>query len=420
MYWPMTEIAGRLQRQLAAARPILTVGWDLLFRRYPEMLYRSALSTNQLPIVLCFHSAQTAPFEDLLLFLRRNGYRTLIADEFRDLMRRGEGADACRAVLLTFDDGMGQVWSVAYPLLKKYGMRATCFLIPGRIGEVPAVDIRPNLEDVWQGRATLAEVATRDLSDRPLATWEEVAIMHGSGVIDFQSHTWDHRLIVTSPRIVDFVSPRALSRFHSFEFSMFRDDEEAGTGGPFERPELGRPIYTAAPRLAAARRFRPDPAVSELCVEHVAKHGGAAFFERAGCRRQLFDLVRNYVRNNPHQGTYESDGARRAALVADLARAKAAIEARLPGQRVRHLAFPWGEGSAAAIDAARQTGHEACFWNKVDGRLVNYVGSDPFRLARIGEDFARSLPGEGRVPLRQVVACKLMNRFRRGSPYLSH
>jgi hypothetical protein len=48
------------------------------------------------------------------------------------------------------------------------------------------------------------------------------------------------------------------------------------------------------------------------------------------------------------------------------------------------------------------------------------VGSDPFRLTRIGEDFARSLPGEGRVPLRQVVLRKVTNRFRRGSPYLSH
>lgn len=408
-----------LARQLAAASQMLTVGTDLLLQRYPAALYRPIALAEELPAVFCFHSAEPEPFEAVLGFLARNGYRTLIADEFCDLMRRGEGVDACRAVLLTFDDGMGQVWSVAYPLLKKYGMRATCFLIPGRIQEFPAGDVYPSLEDVWQGRATLAEVTMRDLSARPLATWEEVAIMHESGVIDFQSHSWDHRLIVTSPRIVDFVSPRALSRFHSFEFSMFRNDE-AGTGGPFERPELGRPIYTAAPRLAVAQRFRPDPAVSELCVEHVAKHGGAAFFERAGWRRRLFDLVRNYVRNNPLQGTYESDEARRAALVADLARAKAAIEARLPGHRVRHLAFPWGEGSAAAIDAARQTGHEACFWNKVDGRLVNHVGSDPFRLTRIGEDFARSLPGEGRVPLRQVVLRKVTNRFRRGSPYLSH
>ena len=33
--------------------------------------------------------------------------------------------------LLTFDDGRASVWSVAYPLLKQYGMRGVCFLIPG-------------------------------------------------------------------------------------------------------------------------------------------------------------------------------------------------------------------------------------------------------------------------------------------------
>jgi peptidoglycan/xylan/chitin deacetylase (PgdA/CDA1 family) len=407
-----------LARPLAAASQMLTVGTDLLLQRYPAALYRPIALAEELPAVFCFHSAEPEAFEAVLGFLARNGYRTLIADEFRDLMRRGEGVDAARAVLLTFDDGMGQLWSVAYPLLKTYGMRATCFLIPGRIPEIPRGDIRPNLEDVWQGRATLAETM-RDFGDRPLATWEEIAIMHESGVIDFQSHSWDHRLVVTSPHIVDFVSPRALSRFHPFEFSMFRDDE-AGPTGPFDRPELGSPIYTTAPRLAAARRFLPDPAIGALCVEHVAKHGGEAFFEHAGWRRQLFNLLHDDGRNNRRHGTYESEDARRAALIADLARAKAAIEAHLPGQGVRHLAFPWGEGSAAAIDAARATGHEACFWNKVDGRLVNRMGSDPFRIARIGEDFARSLPGEGRVPLRQVITRKLRRRLRDWSPYLSH
>ncbi len=411
---PVMEMGRAFQRHVAAARPILTVGVDLVLRRYPAALYRRDGQAGQLPIVFCFHSAQPDSFEDLLRFLKSNGYRTLIADEFCTLMRRGEGAG--RAVLLTFDDGLGQLWSVAYPLLKKYGMRATCFLIPGRVQDFPA---GPNLEDVWQGRAALADVAMRDASERPLATWEEIAIMHASGVIDFQSHSWDHRLIVTSPRILDFVTPHALTRFHPFEFSMFRD-EAAGTAEPFERPALGSPIYTTAPRLSAARRFLPDPALTALCVEHVARHGGAAFFERAGWRRRLTDLVRQYRRAHSQNGSYESDEAQWEAMLADLGKAKAAIEARLSGKHVRHLAFPWGEGSALAIEAARQTGHETCFWTKVDGRLVNHVGGDHFRIARIGEDFVRALPGDGRISLTGVVRHKIGNRLRRGTPYLSH
>jgi Polysaccharide deacetylase len=404
-----------LARQLAAARQIATVGLDLVRRRYPAALYRRPATAEELPTVFCFHSAQPAPFEAVLQFLARNGYRTLTSDEYHARLR-GAGNPAERAVLLTFDDGLGQVWSVAWPLLRKYGMRATCFVIPGRVQEQPAGARHPNLDDVWAGRATLAEVSTRDQSAQPLATWTELAAMHASGVIDIQCHSFDHRLVVTSPRIVDFVSPAALARFHPFEFSMFRDED--GTTGVFERPALGSPIYTSAPRLAEGLRYRPDPALAARCVEHVAAHGGAAFFERPDWRRTLFALTRRHVGGDA--GAYETEDERRAVIALDLQRAKALLEARLPGARIRHLAWPWGEGSAAAIEAARAAGYRGCFWNKVDGRLVNRVGGDPFRLARIGEDFACSLLGAGRVPLRQVMRRKLESRLRQPSPYLSH
>jgi len=406
-----------LARQLAAARQIATVGLDLVRLDYPAALYRRPPAADELPTVFCFHTAQPAPFEAVLQFFARNGYRTLTADQYHALMR-GEGDHAERAVLLTFDDGLGQVWSVAWPLLKKYGMHATCFVIPGRVQKQPAGTCEPTLEDVWAGRATLAEVTTRDQSAQPLATWQELAAMHASGVIDIQCHSFDHRLVVTSPQIVDFVSPRGLARFHPFEFSMFRDD--AAADGVFERPALGTPIYTSAPRLAEGRRYWPDPALAARCVEYVASQGGAAFFARPGWRHPLRALARRHAADAPRAGAYEIEDERRAALFLDLQRAKALLETRLPGAQVRHLAWPWGEGSAAAIEAARAAGYHSCFWSKVDGRLVNRVGGDPFRLARIGEDFACSLPGAGRVPLGRVVRRKLESRLRQASPYLSH
>jgi peptidoglycan/xylan/chitin deacetylase (PgdA/CDA1 family) len=394
-----------LARHLASARQVLTVGTDLVLQRYPRALYRREAPARELPPVFCFHSAAPEPFAAVLGFLARNRYRTLIADELGDLMTGDARDPGARSVLLTFDDGVREVWSIVHPLLKRHGLRATCFVVPGRIEDAAAV--RPTLEDVWQGRASLAEVVTGD--GPPLATWPEIAAMAASGVIDIQCHSFDHRLVFTSPRIMGFVSPQALATFHPFEFAMFEE----------QRPPLGSPIYTSAPRLGAHRAFRPDPKIAAICVAHVEQEGGAAFFARPDWRRRLLARVREQRRSPPAE-SYESEAERRQAIATDLRRARAAIEARLPGHRVRHLAFPWGEGSAAAVDAARESGYEACFWGKVDGRLTNQAGGDPLRIARIGEDFVRSLPGDGRIPLRRVVAGKLERRLRHGAPYLSH
>jgi len=388
-----------LTRPRRTTGQMLTVGADLVRGRYPAPLYGRAAPAGELPPVFCFHGVDSESFEAVLAFLSRNGWRTLTADAYHARLTGAEHAAAGeRTVLLTFDDGLRDLWSVALPLLKEYGMCATAFVIPGRVRErVPAGD----------GAGT-----------GPLATWEELAAMQASGVIDVQCHSWDHRLIWTSPAIVDFVSPQTLAAFQPFEFSMFRADD--APPGTVERPPLGSPIHPTAPRMSAARRYRPDPDLAARCTEHVARHGGPGFFERRDWRRELRALVRAHTRGRPPAGDYETEPERRAAIGRDLERAKAAIEARLAGHRVRHLAWPWGEGSATAVDAARQGGYVACFWARVDGRLVNRVGGDPFRIARIGEDFVRSLPGEGRVPLRRVVAGKLGRRVRRGAPYLSH
>ena len=107
---------------------------------------------------------------------------------------------------LTFDDGLKHVWTVAFPLLKKYGLKATCFLITGCIAENDH-RVRPTLEEYWKGEATLKDVLCMAPTEEALATWNEIKIMHESGVIDFQSHTMYHSLVFTSDKVFDFVHP---------------------------------------------------------------------------------------------------------------------------------------------------------------------------------------------------------------------
>ena len=73
-------------------------------------------------------------FENHLWVLKGRGFRTLFLDEQVQIIQ-GEGLSFPPSVALTFDDGHLDNWVYAFPLLKKYHMKATIFLITSWVGE---------------------------------------------------------------------------------------------------------------------------------------------------------------------------------------------------------------------------------------------------------------------------------------------
>jgi len=64
-------------------------------------------------------------FEAQLKFLKENGYETLT---FHDLIQ-GNSKDLNKKIVLTFDDGYEDNYTILFPLLKKYGFKAVIFLV---------------------------------------------------------------------------------------------------------------------------------------------------------------------------------------------------------------------------------------------------------------------------------------------------
>ena len=73
-------------------------------------------------------TATYASFEEMLRFLRRNGFRSVFPEEVRP------GDDRSRLVVLTFDDGPKDDLRAAQ-LLERYGFHGIFFVIPNRITE---------------------------------------------------------------------------------------------------------------------------------------------------------------------------------------------------------------------------------------------------------------------------------------------
>ena len=101
-------------------------------------------------------------FEAQMAYLADEGYTTITIDEMMDALEHGTPLPE-KPVIITFDDGYADNYEYAYPILKKYGFKATIFLI------YDFTNAYPNY-----------------------LTWEQIDEMKQSGLIRFESHTMTH------------------------------------------------------------------------------------------------------------------------------------------------------------------------------------------------------------------------------------
>ena len=133
----------------------------------PILMYHSI--RNQVGTMHPYYETNTAPevFTKHMGFLSNNGYSAISLEEALQLLSAGEDAPNC--VVITFDDGFRDFYSVAYPILREFGFVATVFLATALIND-------QRLQ--WKGA--------------DLMTWLEVRELQTLGM-RFGSHTVNHQ-----------------------------------------------------------------------------------------------------------------------------------------------------------------------------------------------------------------------------------
>ena len=392
-----------LRRLGRSAREAWGVPRDLLLRRYPPFVTGGDLPRGDIPVFV-FHGAEPVSFGRKLAHLADNGYVTLSAEEYLAVLRGRREAPA-RAVVLTFDDGRGSVWSVAFPLLRRHGMKAVVFLVPGRMRSRPG-PLPPTLDDLEAGRSAAAAVLRRDEGDGALLSWEEVEALARTGLFDFQSHTLRHARVHTGPRLAGFVTPWSRRGYDAFDQPLLRDGDRDLLG---EEAPLGAPLFRSAPRTSEEARFFEDAAVRDACVAEVADSGGEGFFVRSDWEARL----RGLLRHTRVQGRRETAEEKAEAIRFELAGARRLIEEHT-GCPVVHLCYPWHDAGPTARRIAAEVGYETAFCGKVPGVAIARPGGDLRSIPRIGEDYVELLPGRGRGSLAEVLRRKWGRRFGSG------
>jgi peptidoglycan/xylan/chitin deacetylase (PgdA/CDA1 family) len=129
--------------------------------------------------ILCYHqfsadgkgSSMVIPgkaFEQQMAYLKDNGYQVISLEEVNEFLS-GNTALPDKSVVITIDDGYKSFYSVAYPILKKYGFKSTMFIYPDFIG---------------------AGLALK---------WKQVNTLNDDPLVDIQSHSKSHSSLSIKP-----------------------------------------------------------------------------------------------------------------------------------------------------------------------------------------------------------------------------
>lgn len=93
-------------------------------------------------------NSTVVPYENFskqMAYLYDNDYTTLTLNEFHNWIKNKKKVPP-KSVLITFDDGFKNNYNNVYPILKKYGFRASVFVITGKLREVSKPFIPENAQ----------------------------------------------------------------------------------------------------------------------------------------------------------------------------------------------------------------------------------------------------------------------------------
>jgi hypothetical protein len=348
---------------------------DLVSGCYPAFLFGGALG-RWLP-VFHFHEARQAALEPYLVYLAKNGYRTVTSEAVARYVLKGEHPGP-RSVVLCFDDAWASLWTVAAPLLSAYGFQAVTYVHPGRVTD--ADSLRATIDSPSGAAPDIDQSAT------PFATWPELRALHASGTIDIQAHTRWHAMIPCAPKVTGFVTP-AMPVRHPHLYPRLL----TGAGERFLTPtDLGAPLYPERSRYSDALRY-DAPGGFDACTRHVRDNGGAAFFARPHWEAELRGVLAAAGR-----GRQETTADRDAAILEDLAGAREELNRQLTTDTVRHMCFPWAIAGRSAVAAAARAGYVTAFGDRLFGGRGVRPGDPPYQLMRLKHRYILCLPGKGR------------------------
>lgn len=133
------------------------------------------LRANYVPPILMYHEILPNPdsayrlavsikaFDRQMAFLKKHHYNVITLEALADLIKEKKRIPP-RTIVITLDDGYWNNFTYAFPILKKYNLPATIFIIINEVGRINKFGKRDRL------------------------SWDEIKLMQDLRIITFGSH----------------------------------------------------------------------------------------------------------------------------------------------------------------------------------------------------------------------------------------
>ena len=314
----------------------------------PIITYHSVAPVKNTRWIKQYLTLELKYFEEQMKLINENHYKTIFLEEYFDILNGGYTGKE-KFICINFDDGFLDNWSYAFPVLKKYGFKATIFVSPEFVDS--RAIIRKNLDDYRKGNASEDK-----LFRWGYLSWEEMFLMESSGLIDIQSHTMSHSEFFISDEITDFHHPG--SQYLSPIGNLYPDRKPYYIEDPdFEKLlPYGYPFFRSASSVIAKRVYINPDFTNEVVKK--LKNYDWSVYDLKDITRKIEPVYRYYKKNHSIITRTETDREYDVRLMYELKDSKDIIEKKL-NKRVKYLCWPNIKYNEYTHLKAREVGYDA-------------------------------------------------------------
>lgn len=290
-----------------------------------------------------FLSESVKAFENTLKYLKKKKYETISLQELYD-MKKARVDDNKKRVVLNFDDGFLDNYTIIYPMLKKYGFKGTVYISPEFVDKRDI--IRPlAYDDIISGKKIKLEDNWGYLS------WNEIKILDESGILDIQGHAMSHTWYFSSDKIRSIHHKG--DKYYWLWWNRFPEKKPYWLTQYDETEiEFGYPVFDYHKSLSG-KMFIPDEAVIQYVIKEYQSAVKQDGFNEGAFIKEINEKVCTAF--NGRIGRYENDNEFETRIRRELIDSKKICEEKL-GKKMNFMAWPGGAVSELACKVAEEAG----------------------------------------------------------------
>jgi peptidoglycan/xylan/chitin deacetylase (PgdA/CDA1 family) len=327
----------------------------------PILYYHSVNDNNKR--VWGFLSIPILTFKLQVRLLKLLGYYTCNWDELYDHLI-GHKKLPKKTVMLQFDDGFLDNWSVVFPTIKKHKTKITIVVsqdfIEKNENKRPFVrnTSNSNINDWW---GYLSE--------------EEIREMEESGLVDIQAHGKTHTWYESEPILEDIFDGSQLLP-HLYWNNNTTSKVYWLSKNLSNEVEFGYPILKHKKSLELERRYMVNEEFIDESIKAV---------DKKKTKEENFMIVKNIFNNylrNDELGRYETEEEKKSRLKDELLGNKQYLE-KVLNKKIEYLVFPGGGKSEEVFKLAKKYGYKLVS----QGERLNDFGSKIYNVNRISATY---------------------------------